>query len=155
MNKILIVILIFGIAGLTYYFVSENRGEIPFEIETTEEVDTEQVREALKETGKRTVYGSCNAITSSSNCIDYVGSMWEDNDMGKLNCSDVGVFSEDACPYSNFGGCQANAGSVMEMIAWVYQEGPGGYDDESVIYASMACNGLPDARWVTPEELLK
>jgi len=159
MNKVLIVILVFGAAGLVYYLVGGGiRKDIPNGIVDKgiiEEVDIDLVEEGLRETGKRTVYGSCNAISVSSNCIDYVGSMWKDNDMGKLNCSDVGVFSENACPYSSFGGCQTNGESVMEMIAWVYAEGPGGYTDESVVYASMACNNTPKGRWVTPEELLK
>ena len=155
MKKLLIVILVFGAAGLMYYFLQGNKGNIPFETDSVEEVDVDLIKEGLKEEGKRTVYGSCNAIETSSNCIDYVGSMWEDNDMGKLNCNDVGIFSTDACPYSVFGGCQMSGDSVMEMIAWVYQEGPGGYNNESVTYATMSCNALPDARWVTPEELLE
>ena len=159
MNKVLVVVLVFGAAGLVYYLIGGGMrkditsGTIGNDI--IEEVDTDLVEEGLKETGKRTVYGSCNAISTSSNCIDYVGSMWKDNDMGKLNCSDVGVFSENACPYSSFGGCQTGGGSVMEMIAWVYPEGPGGYTEESVVYAGMACNSAPNGRWVTPDELLK
>ena len=155
MYKVLIAILIFGAAGLTFYLVGGNKSIIPFEENIiTEDVDVDLVRKALEETGKRTVYGSCNAIEDSSNCIDYVGSMWKDNDMGKLNCSDVGIFSENACPYSKFGGCQMNGESVMEMISWVYEEGPGGYNEESVIYSRMSCEALPNARWVTPEQLL-
>ena len=155
MNKVLIAILIFGAAGLVYYFIAGNRGDMPFETDTVEEVDVDLVREALKETDTRTVYGSCNAIAESSNCIDYVGSMWADNDMGKLNCSEVGIFSGNACPYSGLGGCQVNGGSVMEMIAWVYEEGPGGYNSESAVYAGMACDNTPSSRWVVPEDLLE
>ena len=155
MNKVLIAILIFGAAGLVYYFIGGNRGNMPLETDIAEEVDADLVKEALKETGTRTVYGSCNAIADSSNCIDYVGSMWADNDMGKLNCSEVGIFSENACPYSELGGCQMGGESVLEMIAWVYREGPGGYDEESVVYASMTCNNSPDGKWVTPEGLIE
>ena len=154
MNKILIAILIFGAAGLAYYFIGGSKNDLPFEVGVVEEADVELIEQALKETNKRTVYASCNAIASSSNCIDYIGSMWRDNDMARLNCSEVGTFSENACPYSIFGGCQMGSDSVMEMIAWVYEEGPGGYNDESIVYASMACNNLPNSRWVTPEELL-
>ena len=155
MNKVLIAILIFGAAGLAYYFIGGNKNDLPFELDVVEETDVELVEQALKETNKRTVYASCNAITSSSNCIDYVGSMWQDNDMARLNCSEVGTFSENACPYSIFGGCQMSGDSVMEMITWAYQEGPGGYNDDSVVYARMACNALPSARWLMPEELLE
>jgi len=155
MNKVLIAILVLGAAGLAYYFIAGDRGDVPFETDTIEEVDVDLAREALKETGPRTVYGSCNAIEDSSNCIDYVGSMWKDKDMAELNCSDIGILSKDACPYSELGGCQMGGGSVMEMIAWVYQEGPGGYNEESVVYASMACNNAPDGRWVNPQDLIE
>jgi len=154
MNKVLIVILVLGAAGLVYYLVGGDRG-IPFETDTAQEVDTEAVREALQETGKRTVYGSCNDIAESSTCVDYVGSMWNDNNMAELNCEGVGAFSKNTCPYSDFGGCQTNGGTVMEIIAWAYKEGSGGYTDESVVYASMSCNSLPNAQWVTPSDLLE
>ena len=48
-----------------------------------------------------------------------------------------------------------NGGSVMESIAWVYREGPGDYTEESVPYAVMSCNSLPNAKWVTPDSLLE
>jgi len=158
MKKVLIIILILGAAGFTYYLIAGNKGEdIPFEEGIIEDtgIDPNQVKESLKETGKRTVYGSCNAIANGSTCIDYIGSMWQENDMARLNCSDAGVFSENACPYSKFGGCQMNGGSVMEIITWAYEEGPGGYNNESVPYARMSCDSLPEAQWITPEELLQ
>jgi hypothetical protein len=155
MNKVLLVILVLGAAGLAYYLIGGNTGDLSFEADTVEEVDLDLVEEALKETGKRTVYGSCNVIATGSNCIDYIGSMWNDNDLGKLSCVDVGTFSKNACPYSVFGGCQTNAGTVMEIIDWVYEEGPGDYNEESVPYAMMACNSMPNSVWITPEALLK
>lgn len=155
MNKVLIVILVLGAGALLYYFIAGNTGILPSGVEVDENVDMEMVEEGLKETGKRTVYGSCNDIANSSNCIDYVGSMWKDNDSAKLNCGEGRNFSTNSCPYSEFGGCQMNDGSVMESIAWVYEEGPGEYTAESVQYAAMACNNLPNAKWVTPEDLLK
>lgn len=155
MNKVFIVILIIGCAGLAYYLISQSNEEIPIEINNTvQSVDTDQVGNALKETGQRIVYGSCNAISTASNCLDYVGSMWNDANSAELNCNGVGVFSSDACPYSEFGGCQMDGGSVMEKISWVYAEGPGGYNDESVGYASMSCNSLPQGNWVIPDDLL-
>ena len=154
MNKVLIVILVLGAGALLYYFLSGNTNLIPG-VEVDENVDMELVEEGLKETGKRTVYGSCNDIPNSSNCIDYVGSMWKDNNSAELNCGEGKNFSTNACPYSEFGGCQMNGGSVMESIAWVYEEGPGEYTSESIQYAAMSCNSLPNAKWVTPESLLE
>jgi hypothetical protein len=81
--------------------------------------------------------------------------MWKDNNSAELNCGEGRNFSTNACPYSEFGGCQMNGGSVMESIAWVYEEGPGEYTSESVQYAAMSCNSLPNAKWITPESLLE
>lgn len=155
MNKVLTVILVLGVGALLYYFIAGRTDVLPPGVEIDESTDIEQVEEGLKETGKRRVYGSCNDIGNSSNCIDYIGSMWNENDSAKLNCGEGRTFSTNACPYSNFGGCQMSGGSVMELIAWVYEEGPGEYTVESVQYAAMACNSMPNAKWVTPESLLE
>ena len=155
MNKVLIVILVLGTGALLYYLLRGNTDLFPPGAEVDENIDSEIVDESLKETGKRTVYGSCNDITNSSNCIDYVGSMWNDSDSAKLNCGEGRTFSTNACPYSEFGGCQMNGGSVMESIAWVYGQGAGGYTNESVVYAISACNSVPNGKWVTPESLLE
>jgi hypothetical protein len=155
MNKVLVVILVLGAGALLYYFIAGRTDTLPPGVEVNENTDLEQVEVGLKETSKRTVYGSCNDIPNSSNCIDYVGSMWNENDSAKLNCGEGRTFSINACPYSEFGGCQMNGGSVMESIAWVYREGPGDYNEESVPYAVMSCNSLPNAKWVTPESLLE
>lgn len=155
MNKVLLVILVFGTGALLYYFIAGRTNILPPGTEVDENTNLEQVEKALEETGKRTVYGNCNDIVNSSNCIDYVGSMWKDNDSAKLNCGENRNFSTNACPYSDLGGCQMNGGSVMESIAWVYKEGPGGYTEESVQYAAASCNSIPNAEWVTPEALLE
>lgn len=155
MNKVLIVILVLGVGALLYYFIVGNTSVLPPGVEIDNNIDSELVEEGLKETGKRITYGSCNDIANSSNCIDYVGSMWKDAKSAELNCGEDRTFSTNACPYSEFGGCQMNGGSVMESIAWVYKEGPGEYTEESVPYAIMSCDSMPNAKWVTPENLLK
>ncbi|MFH1366636.1 MAG: hypothetical protein ABIH38_01450 [Patescibacteria group bacterium] len=155
MTKVLIVILVLGVGALGYYFLAGRTENLPEETGVDENTDLEQVTEGLKETGPRKVYASCNDIVNSSNCIDYVGSMWNDSDSAKLNCGESRTFSLNACPYSEFGGCQMNGGSVMESIAWAYSEGSGGYTDESVAYAAAACNSVPNGKWVTPEDLLE
>jgi hypothetical protein len=155
MNKVLIVILVLGAGALLYYFLEGKDNLFPKEVQVEEDVDLEEVTEALKEEGKRTVYGSCNDIPNSSNCIDYIGSMWAEENSAQLNCGEGRNFSTNACPYSEFGGCQMNGDSVMEYISWVYEEGPGEYNTESVSYAIMSCNSLPNAKWVTPDSLLE
>jgi hypothetical protein len=155
MNKILIVLLVLGAGALVLYLVGGDRGSLPPEVQVPGDVSVDEVGEALKETNSPTVYGSCNIIAEKSSCIDYVGSMWKDNNMAELNCKDVGTFSKNTCPYSEFGGCQTNAGTVMDMIMWAYKEGPGEYTYESIPYAKMACEAVPNAHWVTPSDLLK
>jgi len=155
MSKVLIVILVLGASALLYYFLGGKLDFLAPDIEIDEDVDLESIEETLKETGKRTVYASCNDISNSSNCIDYIGSMWSEADSAQLNCGENRTFTQNACPYSEFGGCQMNGGSVMESIAWVYEEGPGEYTSESVPYAIAACNSMTNAKWVTPESLLE
>lgn len=152
MKKLLIVLLVLGTGALLVFLLEGKTEQLPAEFQ--DDTDFEVVEKALQEDGKRKVYGSCNAISTASNCIDYVGSIWSENNMAELNCKEVGVFSKNACPYSDFGGCQTSGGSVMEMVAWVYPEGPGEYDTESVKYASAACNAVPLGKWVMPDDFL-
>lgn len=149
MNKLLIAVLILGVGGLAVYLLAGNTSLLPKNLQS--DVSYEEAKEAIKEDGKRTIYGSCNAIDKASNCIDYVGSIWGDNNMAELNCEGVGIFSKNTCPYSEYGGCQSGFGTVMETIAWAYKEGGGGYDDESIIYARKACDAIPSANWTMPE----
>ena len=153
MNKLLLVILIFGGAGLAFYLFGGNAGDLP-ENMPEDGVNLEEIGEALEETGERTIYGSCNAISRGSNCIDYVGSVWQDNNMAELNCENAGTFSKNTCPYSEFGGCQISGGTIMEIVTWAYREGPGGYTDESVPYAKVVCNENPMGRWILSEDQL-
>lgn len=74
--------------------------------------------------------------------------------MAELNCEGAGTFSKNTCPYSDYGGCQSGGGTVMESIAWVYKEGNGGYDGESIVYAQAACNSVPNGKWVMPDDFL-
>jgi len=81
--------------------------------------------------------------------------MWADNDSAKSNCGEGRTYSTDACPYSEFGGCQMNGDSVMESIAWVYSDGAGGYANKSITYAINTCNSVPNGKWITPDSLLE
>lgn len=151
MNKILIVLLVLGVGALVYYVLGGNNNILPPEMQLGEEVNFEEVEQALKETKPHTVYGSCNVIAEKSTCVDYVGSMWADNNSAELNCKGVGTFSKNTCPYSELGGCQSSAGTVMEIISWFYEEGPGEFTDESIPYARMACEAVANSNWTMPD----
>ncbi len=155
MNKILIALLVFGGGALVYYVLSGNTESLPAELQVEEDVSLEEVAEALEDTGPRKTYGSCNVIAESSTCVDYVGSMWAEDNSAELNCADSGTFSRNTCPYSTYGGCQTSGGSVMEMIVWMYPEGGGEIDPEAVPYARAACEANPIGKWVMPDDFLQ
>jgi len=130
------------------------------------EMTTEEATEAVEAfndlmvdetaTGRKTVKASCNVIGASSSCVDYTGAYWENAEYAKLNCEGMGdvaerVFSTNACPYTDYGGCKSGAGTLMEMIIWAYPEGGGGYNDENIQYAAMACNATGVSAWTTPD----
>jgi hypothetical protein len=101
------------------------------------------------------VRGSCNAIPFGSTCVDYIGSLWTEEQM-RLNCGGSNTsFSLDACPYSDLGGCRATKGTITETIIWNYPYGGQPFTEEDAGYAAMACNALTVGSWVSsPEELL-
>ncbi|HLD31748.1 MAG TPA: hypothetical protein VJB37_02535 [Patescibacteria group bacterium] len=125
-------------------------GEAPEEEQITEEDVMDLVGEAESVDWK--VRGSCNAIAQASTCVDYVGSLWTEEQM-KLNCQGAGNFSLDACPYSEIGGCNTGLETIAEVVLWSYQYG--GAPVEEPQYAAGACNNLPMAKWVLPDELLE
>ncbi|MDP1760416.1 MAG: hypothetical protein Q8L01_03165, partial [Candidatus Woesebacteria bacterium] len=98
------------------------------------------------------VRGSCNIIESSSTCVDYIGSIWTEQQM-KLNCQGVGAFSLDACPYPDFGGCANTPETISENIIWFYPYGGEAFTAEEIVYAQMACNALDISKWTTPDAL--
>lgn len=112
-----------------------------------EQFDEEEVRELVEDvSGDGKVKGSC-AILEQGTCFDYIGSIWTEQQM-ELNCKDAGIFSLNACPYSEVGGCQTSGGSVADTIIWSY------LSTEEAGYQAKSCNALPGAKWVIPEDLL-
>ncbi len=93
-------------------------------------------------------YQSCDAIDSSSTCLEYVGSFWTKQQM-ELNCSDSGIFSTKPCTEGMKGGCNVGAGTMTDMVTWFYLTGGGEINEESMKYAALACNANPLGRWVT------
>lgn len=149
MKKILIAILILGAGALIYYLVGGNKDVIPEGVEVPEDVSVEDVENALKEEGDRKVVASCKAIEDKSSCTDFIGSMWESENVAELACEGVGEFAKGVpCPQSEFGGCQVSGGTVMETITWAYREGPGEYNEETIPFAIGACNANSQANWV-------
>jgi len=120
-----------------------------------EQISQEEVEEILAEApaDRAGVRGSCNVIADKSTCIDYVGSLWTDEQI-ELNCQGVGVWSKNTCPYSEIGGCQVGAGTIAETIAWSYTTGGQPMPLEAVQYAAGACNATAMAKWVLPDDLL-
>lgn len=120
------------------------------EDESIEYEDVEELIEEIDQAYK--IRGSCNAIARASQCVDYIGSFWTEEQM-KLNCEGVGQFSTNTCPYSEVGGCQVGAGTLAENVMWSFSYGGEPIAGEQIIYASGACNAIPGAQWVTPEQI--
>ena len=100
------------------------------------------------------VRGSCNAITTGSQCVDYIGSMWTQQQM-ELNCKGGGLFSLNSCPYSDVGGCRTGIGTLAEIVMWSYNSGGDPITPEVEPYTRMACNATASCQWVEkPEDLL-
>ncbi len=115
MNKVLIVILILGAGALAYYLLA---GKTDLFL-SNENINEELVEEALKETDKRTVYGSCNDILTQVTALTMLALCGQILILAELNCGEGRTYSTNACPYSEFGGCQMNGESVMESIACI------------------------------------
>lgn len=144
MKKTIFPLLLIGVL-----FVAGCGEEMPKD----QQIDYEEVQELIQETNDQyKVRGSCNVIDESSTCLDYVGSFWTKEQM-TLNCQGVGAFSENTCPYTTVGGCQAGAGSFVETILWSYNYGGELITPENEIYASGACNANPAGQWVTPDQI--
>ena len=147
MKKVFVFTIL--ILSLVIFTGCENGGT-DAEMDITEE-DVMDLVEEIDGDGK--IKGSCGAYAKST-CIDYIGSFWTEEQM-KLNCSGPDVaFSKNTCKYAELGGCNMGAGTFTEIVTWHYKEGSGGYNEETVIYASGACNALPMAKWIQPEDLL-
>ena len=119
-----------------------------------EQIEYEDVHELIEEIDQDyRVRGSCNVIAEKSTCVDYTGSYWDSPDVKELNCDGVGVYSDNTCPYTNLGGCQATPGTMFETIVWHYGHGGQPFDQETASYAAAACNALATAQWVTPDQV--
>lgn len=100
----------------------------------------------LNDTLKSKAKGSCNAISSGSTCVEYIGSLWTTS-QAKLNCSTSGSFSTKPCPRPALGGCRIGIGSSTEIVTLHYAYGGDPYT-EALPYAIKACNALPASQWI-------
>lgn len=127
--------------------------------ETMTEEDWQEMAEAYQdlftqETGERKIVkGSCNVIADKSSCVDYTGSYWATNDeFMELNCQGAGVFSKDACPYTNIGGCINGPSTMTESVVWLYETGGSPTTQADKPYAQGACDANPMGQWTTPDQ---
>ncbi|HBR80770.1 MAG: hypothetical protein UX09_C0040G0007 [Candidatus Uhrbacteria bacterium GW2011_GWE2_45_35] len=112
----------------------------------------EDVKPLIEENTAHKVRGSCNMIDSESHCLDYIGSIWTEQQI-QLNCENVGIFSLNTCPYSENGGCLSGRDTMVEAVIWSYPYGGQPITGEELKYESMACDALAAAEWVTPDGL--
>jgi len=91
--------------------------------------------------------GSCNAITKTSTCIDYIESFWTEAQM-KYSCSYSGTFSFEACESGSIGGCNVGKDSFNDMIIWMYSYGGSPISGDTVKSAKPVCDMNPMGTWV-------
>ncbi len=91
--------------------------------------------------------GSCDTIDDSSACIEFYGSIWNEQTI-KLSCEGTGTYSAGSCPQDMSGGCNTGVGTIADAVSWFYTRGGGEITPESLQYAEMACNATLDSKWV-------
>ncbi|RJQ34287.1 hypothetical protein C4566_02285 [Candidatus Parcubacteria bacterium] len=130
----------------------QEQNDLPPEQQLDYEEDAKPLIE--EKTNSSKTKGSCNAIAFGSNCIDYIGSIWTEEQM-RLNCQGANVsFSLDACPYPENGGCRMTGGTISETIAWTYPYGGDPISGEVLEMTKGACDINPLGEWVMPDDLL-
>lgn len=139
--SILVLVLSFALVGC--------KGMVPDD----QAVDYEEVKDLIEEAKpSNNVRGSCNVIAESSTCLDYIGSIWTEEQM-KLNCQGSGTFSKNTCPYTEVGGCRTAGDTVAETVIWSYNYGGQPITPENEQYLAGACNALAPGQWVTPDQV--
>lgn len=146
MKKLFIVLIVLLLVGAG---CSNNQSTPKEDMEEGIEAANDLLEEVEE---KYEVRGSCDTIATSSHCLDYIGSIWTEEQM-ILNCQGAGTYNKTTCPYSNNGGCRAGASTITESVVWSYDYGGNPITGENVQYESMACNANPVADWVTPDQL--
>ncbi len=103
---------------------------------------------AREETDKQTkIMKSCNSISKTSTCIDYVGSFWSE-EQKKYHCQESGVLSDKVCENGNIGGCQIGRGSPSDIIIWMYPYGGEPISADTVQSAKPGCDMNPMGNWL-------
>jgi len=90
--------------------------------------------------------GSCNTISKTSTCIDYIGSFWTETQM-RYNCYS-GTVSFNLCETGNIGGCNILKGNDTETIIWMYPYGGSPISSDSAQSAKPSCDINPLGNWV-------
>ena len=120
-----------------------------------QQVDYEEdIKPLIEEKSTGKVRGSCNMIDKGSKCLDYIGSLWTEQQM-RLNCQGGGDFSLNACPYAELGGCRNAKDTITENIIWTYNYGGEPSTPESLPYERGACDILEISEWTYPADMLE
>ena len=97
---------------------------------------------------KKVIIGgwSCNSISETSICVEYIGSFWTEQQM-KFACY-TWIFSYEPCESGNIGGCNIWKNSFTEMIIWMYPYGWSPISADNVDSAKPSCDINPLGTWV-------
>jgi len=91
---------------------------------------------------------TCNSVNDNSICIEYIGSIWTDDQM-KSSCKNLGKLSNDPCPSNVAGGCKIGAGTKGEMVNWFYLGGKAQVTVDSLKVSERVCKLNPKGKWIT------
>jgi hypothetical protein len=94
---------------------------------------------------KEKIGWSCNMITTSSTCIDYIWNFWTQSNIEE-NC--YGVFSNNSCEHGSIGGCNVAQNFITEIIVWMYPYGGDPIPSENAPLAKPVCDMNPMGAWV-------
>jgi len=110
--------------------------------------DSETIEEEPEDKEEERRGGSCNAITKTSTCIDYIGPFWTETQM-RYSCSYSGEFSFEPCEGGNIGGCEVGRGSFNDMIIWMYPYGGSPIAADTAKSAKPSCDMNPMGNWLS------
>lgn len=93
--------------------------------------------------------GSCNSINVSSQCVDYVGSVWT-GQTREMHCGNgqSGELSSNACPVSQNGGCRTGADTESEAIIWSYPYGGSPVTGDLLTTTKKTCEMVSGSKWI-------
>ncbi len=91
--------------------------------------------------------GSCDSITETSICTEYLGE-WDETEM-KLHCVSEERFSTASCPSDALGGCSIIMGENSSLTSWYYNYGSDPVSSDSIVLSELLCTTTPGSTWMT------